>query len=274
MKNRVSHEPHSEPLWERIPAYTKILCPAALALLVLAAGIGSTSAADLTWDNGAGTGNWNTTDANWTGLIWNNSAPDNAVFTTTGGDVTLTESIRAGSITFGSTAANCPNASFNGGSLQANSLTVQGNAGNGPSKTVNRLNLNGMTVSVSGDVAVGRGVLAFADGTLAANRIGTAPASADWATVIISGGTVTATNGVDCKANTSAGTFAMDLDGGTLRTPFMKVADWADMGFVKWNGGTVVAMASTNDFIQLISGTKVYIYDGGSIIDTAGHDIE
>jgi len=53
----------------------------------------------LTWDNGAATGNWNTTDTNWSGSTWSNS--DNAVFGPTGvGAVTLTEPITAQSITF------------------------------------------------------------------------------------------------------------------------------------------------------------------------------
>jgi autotransporter-associated beta strand protein len=59
----------------------------------------------LVWNNGAGTGNWNTSDANWNvgTAVWNNSAPDNAIFTGTGiGTVTLTTPITAGWLKFGS----------------------------------------------------------------------------------------------------------------------------------------------------------------------------
>jgi len=58
-------------------------------------------AADLTWDNGAATGNWNTSEANWTAATWNNATPDNAIFGATAiGTVTLNEPITAGNITF------------------------------------------------------------------------------------------------------------------------------------------------------------------------------
>lgn len=54
----------------------------------------------LTWDNGAGTGNWNVTDNNWSGLTWFNNPPDDAVFgEQAAGTVTLTEPITVGSIT-------------------------------------------------------------------------------------------------------------------------------------------------------------------------------
>lgn len=57
----------------------------------------------LRWDNGASTMNWNTTGTNWTGLTWNNSNPDQAVFGAAGaGTVNLTEPIIAGEITFDS----------------------------------------------------------------------------------------------------------------------------------------------------------------------------
>ncbi|MCX6924427.1 MAG: autotransporter-associated beta strand repeat-containing protein, partial [Verrucomicrobia bacterium] len=239
--------------------------------------IGGLVARNLVWDNGAGTGNWNTNDANWssgltTGLTWDNTRPDNAVFKSNGGDITLAEPIKAGSITFGSTAGNCPRSSFNGGSLQANSLTVQGSSGNGPSTTVNRLEVNVPTVSIAGDVAVGRGNLAIIDGNFAAGRIISAPDSADWATVTISGGTVTATNGIDGKVNTTA-TFALSLNGGSLRTPFIQVAAWQAGALFNWNGGTVVATAPTNNFITLYMGNNVLVGNGGAILDTAGYDI-
>jgi fibronectin-binding autotransporter adhesin len=76
-----------------------------LRALILGCALISTSAvfADtLTWDNGAATGNWNTTDLNWSGAAtWNNATPDDAVFGATGvGTVTLTGAITAGTITF------------------------------------------------------------------------------------------------------------------------------------------------------------------------------
>ncbi len=57
----------------------------------------------LVWNNGAVTGHWNTSDANWNvgTMVWNNSGPDNAIFTNTGiGTVTLTTPITAGFLDF------------------------------------------------------------------------------------------------------------------------------------------------------------------------------
>jgi len=58
----------------------------------------SAQAADLTWDNGGATGNWNTTDANFTGL-WTNG--NTAVFGgTAGSTVTITAGISANGVKF------------------------------------------------------------------------------------------------------------------------------------------------------------------------------
>ena len=67
-------------------------------------------AADLTWDNGVPTGNWNTTDANWTSSTWSDANPDNAVFNDRNETVTLTQAITAGSLSFlaGGAARSAP----------------------------------------------------------------------------------------------------------------------------------------------------------------------
>src|SRR5262249_48328410 len=89
------------------------LRPIAAAMTLLLAQGPHLGATELYWDiNGAsaglgGTGTWNTSTANWnnssgtgTPLIWNNSAPDDAVFQGTAGTVTLGSSINFGRITF------------------------------------------------------------------------------------------------------------------------------------------------------------------------------
>jgi alpha-galactosidase len=68
---------------------------------------------DLTWDNGAGTGQWNTKEPNWTGATWSNANPERAIFSKPGGGVIqLTENIAVQNITFDS-----PGYSLAGGSL-------------------------------------------------------------------------------------------------------------------------------------------------------------
>src|SRR4051794_35704955 len=86
----------------------------ALARAVLAGAVlgmaSSAHAATLTWDNdgigtpAGGSGVWNTSSANWwngtTYTLWSNATPDNAVFPSSAGTVTLGTSIVAGSIAF------------------------------------------------------------------------------------------------------------------------------------------------------------------------------
>ncbi|MCB1133943.1 MAG: autotransporter-associated beta strand repeat-containing protein, partial [Verrucomicrobiae bacterium] len=239
---------------------------------------GTAHAADLTWNNAASTGAWNSTDANWTGSTWDNGAPDNAIFNSVGGTVTLDSGITAGSVSVGTTSGNFANLTLSGGSLSASSFTVQGDGNNGggygsnPTLTVNS------AVNVSGDAAIGRSNLDITGGTLTANRIISAPGSADWGRLVISGGTVTATNGVDGSVNTGA-TFAIDLNGGTLHTPSIKVADREagtnNNAWLTFNGGTVVATADNSSFITTYGGgNNVYISNGGATFDTNGHNIE
>jgi len=230
------------------------------------------------WNNGAATGNWNTSDANWTGSGWDNVSPDNAAFTTVGGVVSLTIPITAGSVNFGTTTANVPNATFTNGSLNAASLIVQGNSANGGSSSgysyssQPTLTVNVPTVSIAGDASVGRANLSITGGSFSANRIISAAGSGEWADTIISGGTVYVTNGVVGNVNAGA-TFQLDLNGGTLFTPSLTVADReaAQNGpaVLNWNGGTVVVTANTSTFVTLYGGSQnTYVGNGGAIINT------
>ncbi|MEI7956514.1 MAG: InlB B-repeat-containing protein [Verrucomicrobiota bacterium] len=55
---------------------------------------------DYLWDNGGNSYAWNTTDANWAGAAWGNSASHNALFTTVGGAIML-DAITAGNVDVG-----------------------------------------------------------------------------------------------------------------------------------------------------------------------------
>ena len=232
---------------------------------------------NLTWNNGAATNAWNTTNTNWSGSIWDNTRPDNAYFTSVGGTVNL-DTITAGSVNVGNTGINFATVALTGGTLGASSLAVQGfgnnngNYGSNPTLTLDT------AVTISGDAAVGRANLAVTSGNFTANRIISAPASADWGRLVVSGGTVTATNGVDGSIYTTA-TFAIDLNGGELRAPSIRVADREagdiNNAWLTFNGGTLKAIGANNaDFITTYGGSQnTYVASGGAIIDTNGHNI-
>lgn len=233
---------------------------------------------DYVWDNGAVTDNWNTVDSNWSGAPWSNSGTNNAFFTNVGGSVFLDPGIVAGEVNIGQITSNIANVNFYDGSLSANSLTVQGFSFNSGNYAANPTVTVDSAVTIAGDAAIGRASLNIIGGTFTADRIISSPASADWARLVVFGGTVTATNGVDGSANTAA-TFAIDLNGGTLETPSVRVAD-REVGFqnsawLTFNGGTLKAIGADNpDFITTYGGGQnAYIGFGGAFIDTNGRNI-
>lgn len=234
-------------------------------------------AANLTWDNGAATGNWNTTDANWTGSTWNNATPDNAVFNTNTGTINLTEAITAGSFTFGLTNANLTGA-FTGSALTINgNLTAQADNNNGYGHLILSF---ANDVNVLGDVPINRGVLQVAGGTFTANRIGSTNA---WGRLLVSGGSVTATNGVDDSVLGGGVAMSVFLEGGTLSVPYLKTtsATWTGLGAdgVVLNGGTLRATANSTDFIQTWDPggwgvrSTVGVGPNGANIDSNGFDV-
>ncbi len=242
------------------------------------------------WSNGAGTSQWTTVDANWLGAAWVNSASSHAFFSSVGGSLSLASGLSAGNVNVGNTSANFPATSFSVGSLGASSLTVQGFGSNGGNYATNpSLSINS-AINLNGDAAIGRANLAITGGTFSANRIISNAASADWGRLAISGGTVTAINGVDGSVNTSA-TFQLELNGGVLETSSIRVAnrdlnaagpDSNNDAHLIFNGGTLKAIGPDNaNFITLYGdgsngsnpAQASYVQAGGAIIDTNGRNI-
>ncbi|TAE74977.1 MAG: hypothetical protein EAZ65_02680 [Verrucomicrobia bacterium] len=245
---------------------------------------------DFIWDNSATTNAWTTTDANWLGAPWVNSSSNNAWFQATGGAITLAPGLSAGNVNVGNTSANIAATSFSGGSLGAASLIVQGFSSNNGDYAANPTLTLISALTLSGDASIGRANLSITGGSLSANRIISHAASADWGRLSISGGIVTATNGVDGSVNTAA-TFQLELNGGTLETASIRVAnrdlsaagpDSINDAHLIWNGGTLKAIGPDNaNFITLYGDTAngsnpsqaAYIQSGGATIDTNGRDI-
>ena len=94
----------------------------------------SAQAADLTWDNGGSSNNWNTTDANFTGAAWTNG--NTAVF---GGAASSTVTISTAGISANGVKFNVNNDIINGTST--NTLTLAGGniitVGSGLTATIN-----------------------------------------------------------------------------------------------------------------------------------------
>lgn len=227
---------------------------------------------DFFWDNSASTNTWSTSDANWRGVSWVNSSSHHAWFQSTGGSIALTSGLTAGNLYVGNNSTNFPAISFSGGSLNLANLIVQGNANNDGTYASNPTATISSTVVVSGDTMIGRSNLTISGGSYRTDRFISNSASADWANLTISNGTVTATNGIDGSVNTGA-TFALNLNGGTLYTPSIKVADReagvSNNAWLTFNGTTVKATADHASFITLYGGNQnAYISNGGAIINT------
>jgi autotransporter-associated beta strand protein len=245
---------------------------------------------DFIWNNSASNNLWSTTDANWLGAPWVNSSSSNAWFQATGGTITLAPGLTAGAVNVGNASANFPATSFTSGTLAAASLTVQGFGSNNGDYAANPTLTLDSAVTLSGDAAIGRANLVVAGGSLTANRIVSNAASADWGRLAISGGTVTTTNGVDGSLNTAA-TFQLELNGGTLETPSIRVAnrdlsasgpDSINDAHLIFNGGTLKAIGPDNaNFITLYGDSAnapnptqtAFVQAGGAVIDTNGRNI-
>lgn len=165
-----------------------------------------TTAPDVVWDNGSGSGNWNSTDTNWTGPAWNNSRWDSAAFGATGaGTVTLTEAITTRAITF-----DAPGYTLNGGTLVLTgpqTITCNANA------TINSsFDSSGLSKAGSGTLTLGGsthylGSIAVNEGRVALSN----PLLDGCTTVSIAAGA-----GMDLNFNGSNAIAALTINGTSL----------------------------------------------------------
>ncbi|MCE9608820.1 MAG: autotransporter-associated beta strand repeat-containing protein [Chthoniobacter sp.] len=240
-------------------------------------------AATLTWDNGAATGNWNTTDTNWTGSIWNNATPDNAIFNNINGTVTLTQAITGGTLTYnnGGSPSGAHELILTGSNLSLASILSWGgynpSLGNGGVDSIGeaynqRLRLENITVATSGNATARRGMIYLNNATL--NVGGTINCADAWNVFREDNSTVTATGGIDLSIIASQ----VELYGGTVTTPFVKVGNAAfngTGGLFMGGGVTLVPTGASSDYLAVFNNGDVNnragatITSGGMTIDTA-----
>jgi autotransporter-associated beta strand protein len=233
-------------------------------------------------------GVWDTFTTNWlaggTPSVWGGGLSD-AIFTngTSSRVVSVTNTQSAGSIRIGNNSNNCASYAFvntSGSSLSASSVLIQGIYGAGPEGLTSFTNFN---LTCAGDVGVGRRTLMIIGNSVmnvsrlvSSDFIGTSVGDCQWGSFTIQGNaSVTASNGV---ALTSVNN--LRLDGGLLSVPAVKVCDQNIAARMTFNGGRLVALVSTNDFLQLSSGVDssflpygAYIAVGGAWIDTGTNTV-
>lgn len=170
---------------------TRILVSSIAALLVAAA-IPS-QAATLTWDNGAATGNWNTTDANFTGA-WTNG--NTALFGGAGSEtVTInTAGISANGVTFNVTGDTIAQSGGNNLTLAGGNIVTVG---------------SGLTASISAPLAGTAGVQVEGGGTLNLTGVSTITGGGTGTLGLVVGQT-SANNTVSLNSGGTMGTISAD----------------------------------------------------------------
>jgi autotransporter-associated beta strand protein len=237
----------------------------------------SFSATAPVWTNSAGTGIWNTTDANWSGINWADGGNATFAHTPAAQSITISGNRSADEVKIGNRTNNA-NYTFTGGSLTADSFTLQGETSTGP--TVSETNLASTTVTVAGRADIGRGRLIASGNTiLTADTIGSSGTGGmgDWGFLRIQdNAVVTANNGI--TGNTTA--WGLELNGGTLITKSLWAAPWTSAARMIFNGTLIKASADSSaenpSFITLQSNGNndpPVIDAGGAKFDTNGHVI-
>ncbi len=225
------------------------------------------------WTNSAGTGIWNTTDANWSGLTWADGGDATFAHSSAAENITISGTRSADDVKIGNRTNNA-NYTFTGGSLAANTFTLQGETSSGP--TVAETNLSSTNVTTSGRLDIGRArLIASGNTTLTADTIGSSGTGGlgDWGFLRIQDNAiVTATNGL--SGDTTA--WGLELNGGTLITRSLWAAPWSGQSRLIFNGTQIKANADNPNFITLQPNghnDPPVIYSGGARFDTDGYDI-
>lgn len=155
----------------------------------------------------------------------------------------------------------------NSGSINSNALHINSTVDVRTGGTLTTAT-NGNAIFVNGNLNVTGGTVT-AIGTLGIGQVPISGAAASAGTLTISSGIVTATsnNGVRFGAGSATPGGTVNLDGGTLRAQFIaKGTGTVDMSIVNFNGGTLMANATSNTFMQGLS--RANVRNGGAIFHT------
>lgn len=166
---------------------------------------------NLTWDNGASTGIWNTADLNWTGSAWTNATTNNAVFGASGaGAIIVGEPVTVGNLTF-----DAAGYSISGSSLSLESSTITTSH---PVTIASNLTGSGLLKAGAGELTL-NGSLAYTGATT------------------VSGGSLV--------VGTGAGFSALSLDSGTTVTAAANDAALTVSGDLTLHNGATLAASGT-----------------------------
>ena len=231
----------------------------------------------LAWNNSAGTGLWNASDANWTGQSWIHKADAIIAHMATPQTITVSGNRSALEVLIGN-GSNHANYTLLGGagdSLTADLFTVQGVASNNPG--LGTTTLTNLASNITGDLGVGRWDLVI--GGTSAVQIGgqlrstsTGGGSGDWGRVTIQDtADVTATGGV----NGAGAAWGLTLNGGTLTTPSIRAAEntFGAGARLTLNGTTIRATQPTTSFLTVDGTNQAYVGANGARFNTNGNNI-
>ncbi|TAE74754.1 MAG: hypothetical protein EAZ65_02740 [Verrucomicrobia bacterium] len=232
-----------------------------------------------TWDNGANTGKWNGTDANWSGESWSPGGNATIANSAAPSTITLEGGLTASSVSIGKVSNNGAYTFTGPGSLSTGSLTIQGASGSDQS-TMPTSTFTDATITVSGDLGLGRaGLVIGGNSVISAKRLGGTGigtvSSADWGTLTLQDSAqLTVADGI--LGNTTA--WGVKLNGGTLTTKGINYGPHAYLSSLTglfFNGTLVRANQDNPAFLSFSGGdfTAPVVQSGGARIDTNGFAI-
>ena len=206
--------------------------------------------------------------------------PGSATYT---GNITTDGS--AGALTFiAYEDAGVNNLTFSGSTiaLGPKNFVVSGFTVDGEDQAANtKVTLNNVALTTGGNVEVGRGTLELTGNTsLGIGGQLRSGVNGDWSRFVMGAGTsVSAPGGVDFRANGVIAS-SLYLNGGTLTTSSITGNDYSDVTHTVFNGTTVVASASSADFLDVRFGvggaahsSAALVGNGGAIFNTNGNNI-